>query len=456
MENFGGGFSRRDFIKTAASASAIGLACASSLAAPRQTLAAPGRYGPNDRISVALIGLGSRGTALLHEIVEWVKAGSVRLAAVCDVDDKQLEKTAAVAGPQCELYRDYRFILQRRDVDAVIIATPDHWHAVQFVHAAESGKHIYCETPACVTLEEGRIMAAAAKRAKIVNQIGAQSLLQKEAYLAHRFFASGCLGPIKQVRCWAPAGVTQEKPEADGDSPAALDWDLWQGPLRWRSFNSAYVNGGFRWMSESGGGRLGLDGVQLFSCILRWLGHDLAGLKTIEASGVSPRDGLWDAPLEMKATYSFEKPDWKLLWEQPGKPIEPEERNEGEEKIPGADYGAIFECENGDAVVWLRDGELWADRKIREWTPDESAKDALKNVRKSQGYLHDWVNAVWSDAKSPYSIDDALAAADLGILGNLAFSLGRKLRFDGAKNEIVDDEHAHRLTKRPQRYPYYM
>src|SRR4030042_4714733 len=152
-------------------------------------------------------------------------------AAVCDIDEGRLADRSKRAGPRADVYRDYRYVLERKDIDAVVIATPDHWHAVQMVHAAECGKHVYVEKPACCTIEEGKAMVAAAQKNKVSVQVGSQGRSQPEAYLAHRYLVNGNIGDISRVDCFHYPSPEDNNPVPDSDPPEELDWDLWLGPL---------------------------------------------------------------------------------------------------------------------------------------------------------------------------------------------------------------------------------
>ena len=125
----------------------------------------------------------------------------------------------------------------------MVIATPDHWHAVQTVHAAESGKHVYVEKPACCTIEEGKAMVEAGRRNKVAIQVGSQGRSQREAYQAHLYIANGMIGQVRKVTCWHYASAVDRNPVPDSEPPAELDWDLWLGPLRWRPYNARYLSG---------------------------------------------------------------------------------------------------------------------------------------------------------------------------------------------------------------------
>ena len=445
------GLSRRAFLKTAgatATATAVGF----PHWVPSQALAASDRPGANDRLTIAHIGVGGMGTGHMHDLLRFAQRGEVNVAAVCDADENRLAKALATAGPQAKAYRDYRYILERKDIDAVVIATPDHWHAVQMVHAAECGKHVYVEKPACCTIEEGKAMVAAAKRHKVSVQVGSQGRSQPEAYLAHRYLANGAIGHVDRVTCFHYPSPIDENPVPDSDPPPELDWDLWLGPLRWRPYNKRYCHGTFRWIMESGGGQIRDRGAHVMSCAMWWMGADGTGPVTVEATGTPPPLGLWDSAVNMNVTYTFKNPDWVLTWNQPGEPVPAEERGEGEDKIIRPGYGAVYHGDKGTFTHWGGDGGTWAERKCREWVPPAGAVD----VYRSPGHMEDWFEGIKTGKKTIMNIEAAVGVANLCVLGNLAFLLGRTLHWDQAKQEIVGDEQAQRMMSRPQRHPYHL
>jgi len=444
------GIRRRTFLKTAGAAAAVG-AVAAPQVIPSGVLAAPGRAGANDRLTFGHIGVGGMGGGHLRGMVGRVQRGEVNIAAVCDIDDKRLENASRTAGPQADCYRDYRYVLDRKDIDAVVIATPDHWHAVQMVHAAERGKHVYVEKPACCTVEEGKAMIAAANKAGIAVQVGSQGRSQPEAYLAHRYLANGNIGRITQVDCFHyPSPVGGLTP--DSDPPPELDWDFWLGPLRWRPYNRGYCHGTFRWLMESGGGQIRDRGAHVMSCAMWWMNADGTGPVEVEATGEAPQKGLWDSAVKINVKYTFKNPDWVLTWNQPGEPAPPEERtgNEPGGRISRPGYGAVYRGDQGTFTHWGGDGGTWAERKAREWEPGPGAVD----VYRSPGHMEDWFEGIKTGKKTIMNVEAAADVAILTVLGNLSFLLRRKLHWDHSKREIVGDEQARRLMGRPQRYPY--
>ena len=446
------GMPRRSFLKTTGSAVAAG-AVAAPTVIPSGVLGAAGNPGANDRLTFAHIGVGGMGGSHLRGMAKRQQRGEVNIAAVCDIDEKRLRNASRVAGQQANCYRDYRYVLDREDVDAVVIATPDHWHAVQMVHAADSGKHVYVEKPACCTIEEGQAMIDAARRAGIAVQVGSQGRSQPEAYLAHRYLANGNIGQVTRVDCFHyPSPVGGFAP--DSDPPPELDWDLWLGPLRWRPYNRGYCHGTFRWLMESGGGQIRDRGAHVMSCAMWWMNADGTGPVEIEATGKAPERGLWDSAVHIDVKYTFRNPDWVLTWNQPGDPPPPEERTGDEPggRISRPGYGAVYRGDQGTFTHWGGDGGTWAERKARQWKPGPGAVE----VYKSPGHMEDWFEGIKTGRKTIMNVEAAVGVANLTVLGNLSFLLGRKLTWDASKSEIVGDEQAQRLTGRPQRYPYVL
>jgi predicted dehydrogenase len=444
------GVARRSFLKTAGSAVAAGTVAAPTVI-PSGVLAAAGRSGANDRLTFGHIGVGGMGGYHLRDMKARMNRGETNIAAVCDIDEKRLENASRSAGPQADVYRDYRYVIDRKDIDGVVIATPDHWHAVQMVHAAQRGKHVYVEKPACCTIEEGKAMISAAEEAGISVQVGSQGRSQPEAYLAHRYLVNGNIGKISRVDCFhypSPTGGFAP----NSDPPPELDWDFWLGPLRDRPYNRGYCHGTFRWLMESGGGQIRDRGAHVMSCAMWWMNADGTGPVEVEATGEAPQRGLWDSAVKINVTYTFKNPDWVLTWNQPGNPAPPEERTGSEPggRITRPGYGAVYHGDQGTFTHWGGDGGTWAEKKAREWKPGPNVID----VYKSPGHKEDWFEGIKTGKKTIMNIEAAADVAILTVLGNLSFLLQRKLRYDPSKREIIGDEQARRLMGRPQRYPY--
>ncbi len=448
--------SRRSFLKAA------NTILAAPCMIPSGVLAGPGRAGANERILIGHIGWGGRSRGLFRELGHLRDQGMTASVAVCDVDETRLAG-ALNDVPKATPYRDYRYLLERKDIDAVVIGTPDHWHGVQTVHSAECGKHIYVEKPACCTIEEGKAMIAAANKNRVAVQVGSQGRSQPEAWMMHRYLANSVIGNVQRVECFHYPSPEDSKPVPDSDPPPHLDWDLWLGPLRWRPYNERYLHGTFRWIMESGGGQIRDRGAHVMSCAMWWLGQDGRGPVRIEATGTPPKQGLWDAAVLMKVTYTFRNPDWVMTWTQMpnGELPKAEERSEEEleagkmdglTKISRPGYGAIYHGDQGTCMHWGGDGGTWAERKVRAWKPEAGAKE----VYRSPGHMEDWLLGIKTGRKTIMNIEAGVGVANLTILGNLAYLLGRPLEWDEAKMEILGDDEARRLMSRPQRHPYHL
>lgn len=441
-----GAIERRRFLKTTAFVTGTIVLVPEFI--PSEVFSAAGRPGANERLTIAHIGVGGMGNGHLGYMLAREKRGDVNVAAVCDVDQKRLENAFSRLSEKGSAYKDYRYILERKDIDAVVIATPDHWHGVQTVHAAECGKHVYVEKPACCTIEEGKAMVAAAKKNKVSVQVGSQGRSQPEAYKAHLYIANGMLGKVRKVTCWHYPSPADNNPVPDCDPPPELDWDLWLGPFPWRPYNPRYCHGTFRWIMESGGGQIRDRGAHVMSNALHFMGADNTGPVSIEAKGTVPTKGLWDSAIEMEVVYEFKNPDWTLIWSQPGERIS---YFNPDKKIRDG-YGAVYHGDKDKLIVWAGDGQTFTEPKAVNFEKPPGGVD----VPKSPNFDHheDWFEGIKTGRKTIMNIEAGVAVAFLTILGNLSLILGRKLHWDPVKQEIIGDEQARRMMSRPQRYPY--
>jgi predicted dehydrogenase len=242
--------SRRRFLKTSLAGAAgagfasPGRALGSSTAASQNKVA-----GANDRVRVALIGCGGMGTANLRD---FLKLGT-QVVALCDVDDAQSAKARAFVAKDFNqtpalVTRDFRQVLERKDIDAVIVGTPDHWHALPTVMACEAGKDVYVEKPLSLTIGEGRVMVDVARRTKRVVQMGTQQRSAQHYADAVAYVRSGQLGKIRLVKTWAYQDWMGNIPVVpDSDPPAGVDYDMWLGPAPKRPFNKNRFHFNFRW-----------------------------------------------------------------------------------------------------------------------------------------------------------------------------------------------------------------
>ncbi len=381
-------WSRRRFLRAAA----VGF----PLLLPARVALGQGPGSPSARIVTGHIGLGPAGRAHLQ-----ARRGNV--GAVCDVDTNRLYEGAALAGPGTEVFPDYRRILDRKDVDAIVIATPDHWHASMAIEAIEAGKDVYIEAPASRSLGEGLRLARTARYFGAVVQAGPGAVALERP-----------TGP--EVTAWGAANPAGGDPRTTADPPEGLDWPAWVGPLRPRPYHPDALHGGDRWMMDLGGGQIRQQGAALFAIALHAWGMAQPESIEVYAEGLPQRGGLWDCPRELRATISFPGQPQVIRWTQ------------------AADTSACGMRLHGpaDMEIHQQDGRLM----LEDGTP--LATDAALDM---------WLSAIRTRTLHRDDFDRAILAASLGTLSNLSYRLGRKLTWRPATGRFLDDAIADRFIE---------
>ena len=391
-----------------------------------------GRQSPNDRIGIGVIGTGGMGTG--HVAPDTV--------ALCDVDEGHLANARKrVTQGEPFMTRDFRRVLERKDVDAVIIATPDHWHALMTVMACQAGKHVMSEKPTAKTIAEGRAMVNAARKYNRVVQIHAQGRSNPNAYLACRFVRNGGIGRVRRVDVWHPVNFSTTSWGEEERVPPELDWDMWLGPLRWMPYHHERCHFNFRWLMDSGGGFIRDRGNHALS-IVSWLTNNdgYRGIVTCEATGKRHLTGFYDVPATMDVVWQFKNPDWTLTWSQPGKP---------NPRFPG-EWGATYTGDKDDLVVIGGDGGCDTEQKAKEFIPPPGGVE----IYKSPGHRENWLECIRTGKRPVMDVEIGHHVVTLCILGNIAWRLGRKVTYDFAKERFIGDEEANRLIDEPYRPPW--
>ncbi len=424
---------------------------------PSRVLGLNGQTPPSDTIHFGHIGIGGRGRGFLRpesnlgqKIKPTTNLGGdgsrylrpARSVALCDVDLKRLDEAATRVGGKPKIYKDFRNLLEDKDVDAVFIASPDHWHALMTIMACQAGKDVYCEKPACNTIEEGRAMVTAAERYGRVVQIGSQGRSTPAAFHACNYIRNGQIGKVSEVRCWHYASPEGDW-TPDSEPPPELNYDMWVGPARWIPYNVKHTHGAFRWLVDFGGGQIRDRGAHVMS-IANWIMDcDSKGPHRIEISGEPPRDGMYDSAVTMEVKYHFRNPDWTLIWAQPG-----EQSKELEGK-----YGAVYYGDKGRLTVTYGDG---APTNTEDKAKQYVAPMSGVKVYQSPGHGEDFEDCIVSREKPIMHMEAGHRVASLCILGNLAFKLQRNLDWDPVEERFVNDEEANRLLSQPGRGPWHL
>ncbi|HUT34465.1 MAG TPA: Gfo/Idh/MocA family oxidoreductase [Planctomycetota bacterium] len=402
-----------------------------------QALGGPEKEAASDRLAVGHIGVGGMGSGQLRGTMNNRAATSV---AVCDVDKERLSRAESTTGGKAKPYHDFRQLLERQDIDAVVIASPDHWHALHTIHACCAGKDAYVQKPMCVTVREGQAMVAAARRYHRVVQMGSQGRSQLAGRYSAQYVRNGYCGNVREVRCWHYPNPSRP-PAPPEPVPPQLDYDFWLGPLAYFPYHPAHTHGSFRWLMCSGGGNIRDRGAHIFGIVCWAMNVDATGPVSIEATGDIP-DGLYDIPTTMSVVYEFKDPDWTLHWDQPGEP----QGFAGEARpFP---YGVVFIGDKDRLVVGHCDG-VRGDKKVF-FEPGANQVELYK----SNDHLANFFDCVKTRRRCIVDVAIGHRITSLCVLGNLAYRIGRKLRYDPVKEEFPGDDEANRMLHSPYREPW--
>jgi predicted dehydrogenase len=434
---------RRKFIrKSAAVAAGTGILPMM----PGTAQAASRIFGANDRVTVGVIGVNGMGMADLRT---FLKQEGVECAAMCDVDRNVLEKRAAEAselqGKNPDLYGDYRKLIARKDIDVVIIGTPDHWHCLPMVEACKAGKDVYVEKPLANSIQECNIMEKAARRYDRVVQVGQWQRSDPHWQQAVDFVRSGKLGKIRTVKVWAYQGWMGVNLPVLPDEPApeGVDYDFWLGPAPKRPFNRHRFHFSFRWFWDYAGGLMTDWGVHL-------LDYGLYGMNEYVPNSVMSSGGKYAYPDDAKETpdtqyaiYEFD--GFGLVWESAigisGGSY-------------GRDHGVAYLGENGTLVVDRRGWEVIPDR-----TRDEERMEGVPRTPRegSSGldlHVQNFLECIRTREKPNADVEIGAHIARFAHLGNIAFRTGRKVYWDGEEGRFINDDKANEMLKASYRAPW--
>lgn len=407
---------------------------------PSGVLAAPGRPGANDRIGIAGIGVGRRGGELISGFHRHPKT---QIVAIADVNLAHAGKVATHY--KADPYKDYRKVLERKDVDAIVTATPDHWRALICIHACQASKDIYAEKPMTLTIREGRLMVEAARKYKRVFQTGSQQRSISANRLGCELIRNGRIGKVKKVIA-ANYPSPWEYGMAAQPIPEKLDWDMWCGPVRPMNYNGSLRSprGNPGWISFTpfSGGEMTGWGAHGFDQIQWALGMDESGPTEIWTEGEKLNPPTYTVP-ESRGRGDEICRNPKVFFKYPGDITM--ELNNG----PGG--GGIFIGEKG--TLTINRGSCKSD-------PPELASEPLKDpeikLYKSISHTQNWIECMESREKCVADVETGHRSSTVCHLGNIARWTGRKLRWDSVKEVFIGDEDANKYLDRERRRPYVL
>jgi predicted dehydrogenase len=391
-------------------------------------------YAANETIRVACVGVRGQGNSLLRT---FAAQPDVIVTHICDIDEsvrtQRGVETEKATKRQPKLVNDYRTILDDSSIDAIVLGTPDHWHAIPTVHACMAKKDVYVEKPDGHNINEGKAMVAASRRYDRMVQLGTQARSAPWLKEAREFVAKGGIGKVILGKAWETDRQGAITKMADGDPPKGVDYNLWQGPAPERRFNRRRFHGSWRWYFDYGCGDLGNDGVHRLDYCRYVMGLETMPT-TINASGGKyffDDDQQW--PDTMMITYDY-----------PGKIMTYEMRIWSKPKFLGITEGAAIHGDEG-----------WVLVTNNGWKAYDGAGKELKSGSGSNAlteHVRNFLDAVKSRKRE--SLNQEIASGHVSSVlchaGNIAWRTGKKLRFD-AKTETFDDAEGNRFLGREYR-----
>jgi predicted dehydrogenase len=441
---------RREFLQAGAATAGLALS-ASGYHAAGSTAAETKRVG--------LIGTGWYGKADLFRLIQ---VAPVEVVSLCDVDKKMLAQAAEmVATRQASkktprTFADYREMLKQKDLDIVLIATPDHWHALPMIAACEAGVDIYCQKPISVDVAEGQAMLAAARKHQRVVQVGTQRRSTPHLIEARdRIIREGKLGKIGLVEICCYYHMRARGNPPDTNPPDYLDWEMWTGPAPMRPYNSMAHPRGWRAFMEYGNGIMGDMCIHMLDMV-RWM-MGLGWPRRISSSGGILMDRASKANITDTQTATFDFGDLDVVWQH---------RTWGESpdpKYPWAatfygDKGTLKASVNGYDFIPMGGGQpIHVDVKyeLEEYPEDKTEKDLERHVAPAiRGHMKDLLAAIASRSRPVADIEEGYISTTSCILANLALQLGRTLAWDPQAGKISGDDEANKLLARPYRGPW--
>ncbi|MFO0965542.1 MAG: Gfo/Idh/MocA family oxidoreductase [Gemmataceae bacterium] len=420
---------RRQFLKTSAALAASGVFISGAEAKPER----------REPIRIAIIGTAGQGeyntNGVAHE----------NIVTLCDVDTNRAAP-ARKRFPKAAFYEDYRVMLEKqKDIEAVVVATPDHHHAIPTVMALRMGKHVYCEKPLAHSVHEVRTIRQEAAKAKVATQMGTQIHAEDNYRRVVEIVQAGAIGPVRRVHVWCnrqPDPGTRERREVK--PPAGLNYDLWLGPAPHRPYHRSHLHFNWRWWWDFGGGVLA-DMACHFMDLPHWA-LNLRHPTTVSATGRVLHKGDNTTPSLMQVEYRYPArgtaPAVHLTWYHgvPGPDLSG--------KVRHGDFasGVLFEGEKGSLLADYSRRRLLPEDRFRDFTPPKPT------IARSLGHHREWLHAIRTGAATTCNFDYSGALAETVLLGNVAYrGGGDQITYDAATGRITGNKRAEEFLRREYR-----
>lgn len=423
--------SRRRFLQTSGASLALGLTAANYRAAAA---------APNDKIRMGFIGLGGMGTGRLNE---FMREDDVTPVAVCDVDSGHLANAVKEVETRRDMtpdaYSDFRELVARNDIDGVMIATPDHWHALTALTALNAGKDVFVEKPLCHSINEGRELVEAAKRNNRITQMGNHIHSGNNYRRVVEMVQSGKLGDITKVACWKSSSMQNMGKPDDATPPPELNYDFWQGGAPKEPYNKNRSHFTFRYFWDYSGGDF-MDFWCHITDVAFWA-LDLGAPLTVSATG-----GRWyhddnaETPDVFEATLTFPN-NLILTWTLHPKGLP------GYEEFGG--IGCVFQGDDATCVTNYGSNKIFVDGKEK---PDfERPPQSIPN---SPGHIRQFLDCMKSRKQADCNVEYAYKLTKPGLLCNIAYRIGETLHWDDEKEQVIGNYRANQMVNRKYRRPW--
>ena len=414
---------------------------------------------PDRKPRVGLIGSGWYGKCDLFRLIQ---VAPVEVVSLCDVDRRMLADAAAmVAQRQASkktprTYGDYRAMLKEKDLDIVLIATPDHWHALPMIAAVEAGADVYVQKPISVDVVEGQAMVAAARKHRRVVQVGTQRRSTPHIIEARdTIIREGKLGKIGLVEIYCYYHMRSREKPPDSAPPEYLDYEMWTGPAPMRPYNSLIHPRGWRAFNEYGNGILGDMCIHMLDMV-RWM-MGLGWPQRISSSGgiLIDRESRANIPDTQTATFDFD-----------GLPVIWQHRTWGQSDDPKYPWGATFYGDRGTLKVSVQSFDFTPSGEgqpvhrdvayeLDKYPEDQTEKDLERHVAPAiRQHMQDFLQAIATRGRPVASIEEGHISTASCILANIALRLGRTVKWDAQRQQVIGDEEANRMLMRPYRRPW--
>jgi predicted dehydrogenase len=434
---------RRQFLYTAAGA-----------------LALPAMLRAQGRPRVGLIGCGWYGKS---DLLRLVQVAPVDIVSLCDVDQHMLTEAAELVAERQISHKkptgfsDYREMLAKKDLDIVLIGTPDHWHALAMIAAVKAGADVYCQKPISVDVIEGQAMLAAARKYKRVVQVGTQRRSTPHLMEAReQIVRTGKLGKVGLVEIYCYYHMRNSTNPPDIAPPSYLDYNMWTGPAPMRPYNQIVHPRGWRAFMEYGNGIVGDMAIHMFD-MTRWM-LDLGWPKRISSSGGILVDKHSKANITDTQVATFEYDDLKIVWQH---------RTWGEAPDPNYPWGATLYGDKGTLKASVMSYDFTPSGKgvspvhkdvtyeLEQYPEDKTEKDLEKHCAPAiRGHMKDFLAAIATRGKPVADIEQGYISTTSCILANIAMNLGRTLAWNPQTGRVIGDDEANRLLRRDYRGPW--